>query len=367
MNSGPTSETSPHTASVPVASAAGPPLTATNLSLTRGFANWLQTNNTSIAFTSYQSGRVYLVGVDGQGRVAILEILTGRAMGLWADDQRLVVAVLNQVWRYENILQPGQILEGKDRHFIAREARTTGDLDIHDIAIDGEGRIVFVNTLFSCLATLSERHSFKPIWKPPFISRRAAEDRCHLNGTAMGAGKPAFVTATSRSDAVNGWRARRGEGGCVIDVESSEIVTEKLSMPHSPRWHDGKLWVEDSGSGYLGTVDLSSGRFERAVFCPGFLRGLAFHKHFALVGLSLPRDGSFKGLTLEDELRKRDADPWCGVQIIDLRTGDIVEWLRFEAGVTEMFDVAVLPGVRNPGATAPSAPQLSTLLSIEEA
>ena len=82
------------------------------------------------------------------------------------------------------------------------------------VAIGGDGRIVFVNTLYSCLATLSERHSFKPIWRPPFISRLAAEDRCHLNGLAMRGGAPAFVTATSRSDAVNGWRARRAGWRC---------------------------------------------------------------------------------------------------------------------------------------------------------
>ena len=135
-----------------------------------------------------------------------------------------------------------------------------------------------------------------------------------------------------------------------------------------------RLWVVAYGAVeaaetccYLGTVDLPSGRFEPVVFCPGFLRGLSFHSHFALVGLSLPRDGSFSGLKLDDELKKRDADPWCGVQVIDLRTGDIVEWLRFESGVTELFDVAVLPGVRNPGAVAPSAPDLSRLITIDAA
>jgi uncharacterized protein (TIGR03032 family) len=211
-----------------------------------------------------------------------------------------------------------------------------------------DGRIAFVNTLFSCLATLSDVHSFKPLWRPSLISKLAAEDRCHLNGLAMRDGQPAYFTATSRSDSVNGWRARRAAGGCIIDVASGEIVTEKLSMPHSARWHDGALWVENSGTGQLSTVDLASGAFEPRVFCPGFLRGLAFHRHYAIVGLSLPRDGSFSGLALDDELKKRDADPWCGLQVVDLRSGDIVEWIRLEGAVTELFDVAVLPGVNCP-------------------
>lgn len=138
------------------------------------------------------------------------------------------------------------------------------------------------------------------------------------------------------------------------------------AVHHTPRWHDGKLWVQESGTGYLGTVDPRSGKFEPVVFCPGFLRGLAFHSHFAIVGLSLPRDGSFSGLALDGELAKRDADPWCGIQVIDLRTGDIVEWLRFESGVTELFDVIALPGVRSPGATAPSAAELSRIITIDE-
>ena len=103
-------------------------------------------------------------------------------------------------------------------------------------------------------------HAFRLFWKPPFISKLAAEDRCHLNGLAVRDGEVAFVTATSRSDVVNGWRARRAEGGIVIDVGSGAIVTEKLSMPHSPRWYDNQLWVLNSGSGHLGTVDLESGK-----------------------------------------------------------------------------------------------------------
>lgn len=333
---------------MPAAQAHQPPV---NISCTRGFPDWLRRNNVSLAFTSYQSGRLYLVGVNAKGQMSFHERFLARAMGLWADPQRLVVSTIFQVWRFENVVPTGAGPDQPDRHYIPRVAHTTGDLDIHDIGVMTDGRIVFVNTLFSCLSTLSPAHSFRLYWKPTFISKLAAEDRCHLNGLAMKDGTPAYVTATSRCDIVNGWRNRRAEGGCLIDVVSNEVVTEKLSMPHSPRWHDGALWVLNSGTGHIGTVDLMTGRFEPRVFCPGFLRGLAFHNGHAIVGLSLPRDGSFSGLALDDELKRRDADPWCGVQVVNLASGDIVEWIRLEGGVSELFDVVAIPGVRWPVAT----------------
>ena len=327
------------------------PAKPVQFSFSRGLAGWLSRHQMSLAVTSYQTGRLYLVGVDNQHRLAFHERFLARAMGLWADSQRLVVSTLFQVWRFENIVADKPDGAKPDRHFVPRVAHTTGDLDIHDLSVMNDGRIVFVNSLFSCLATLSLKHSFRLFWKPPFISKLAAEDRCHLNGLAMKDGMPAYVTATSRSDVVNGWRNRRGEGGCVMDVQSNTIITERLSMPHSPRWHDGRLWVLNSGTGHLGTIDPDTGTFEPLVFCPGFVRGLAFHDGHAIVGLSLPRDGSFSGLQLDDELKQRDAEPWCGVQIVNLASGDIVEWIKFEGGVSELFDVAVLPGVRWPIAT----------------
>ncbi len=347
------------------ASSTLPSLSPAHITTSHGLARWLLVNNASLAFSSYQSGRLYLVGVDAQHRLAFHEIMTGVAMGLWSDTQRIVLATANQIVRFENVARHGQQIDGADRHYVPRVAHTTGAVDAHDVGVLADGQIVFVNTLYSCLAVLSPTHSFRPIWKPGFISRLAAEDRCHLNGLAVRGGQPAFVTATSRSDVINGWRARRTEGGTVIDVASGEIVTEKLSMPHSPRWHDGQLWVLDSGSGHLGTIDLRSGRFDARAFCPGFLRGLAFHGHYAVTGLSLPRHSAFSGLALDAELKKRDADPWCGLQIVDLRSGDIVQWVRLQGAVSELFDVCVLPGVRLPRATAATAPELDTLITIE--
>lgn len=352
----------------PTSETAPPQQQPVKISCTRGLASWLLRNNVSIAFSSYQSGRLYLVGVDAQGCISFHERYFARAMGLWADPQRILLATLFQLWRLENVLAPDQRTnEGADRHYVPRVAHTTGDLDIHDVAVMADGRIVFVNTSYSCLALLSPVHSFRVLWKPPFISKLAPEDRCHLNGLAMRDGAPAYVTAVCKSDVVNGWRDRRAEGGCVIDVTDNRVVSEKLSMPHSPRLHQGKLWLLNSGTGYLGSVDPASGEFSPLTFCPGFLRGLAFHNGYALVGLSLPRNGSFSGLALDGELKKRDAEPWCGVQIIELSTGNIVEWIRLDGGVTELFDVQVIPGVRHATATGILADEIQHFVTFEAA
>ena len=227
---------------------------------------------------------------------------------------------------------------------------------------------MFVNTLFSCLATVSEEHSFIPLWQPPFISKLAAEDRCHLNGLALREGKPRYVTAVSQSDVAEGWRDRRVDGGCVIDVQSKEVILSELSMPHSPRWYRETLWLLNSGTGELGYVDLETGKFEPVTFCPGYLRGLAFQGDFALVGVSKPRENrTFSGLPLDKKLQEKDAQARCGVLVIDLRSGDIVHSLRIEGVVSELYDLAVLPGVKQAMAIGFQNDEIRRVMSIGEA
>src|SRR5262249_31014358 len=148
---------------------------------------------------------------------------------------------------------------------------------------DSSGRLVFISTLFSCLATTDERYNFAPLWRPKFISKLAAEDRCHLNGLALDEqGKVRYVTAASQSDIADGWRDQRHNCGVVIDIQSNEIIASGLSMPHSPRVYRDKLWVLDSGNGNFGFVDRKSGMFEAVTFCPGYARGLSFIGDFAI-------------------------------------------------------------------------------------
>lgn len=319
------------------------------INASRQFTAWLAEARLSLAFTTDQIGKLFFVGLKPDGRLSLFERTFNRCMGLCVHGNSLYLGSLYQIWRFENLLQPGQYLEGYDRLYLPQVGYTTGDVDAHDLGADSAGRLLFANTLFSCLARVSEAHSFVPFWKPPFISKLAAEDRCHLNGLAMHDGSPAYVTAVSRSDAADGWRDRRRDGGVVIDVASGEIVLSGLSMPHSPRWHERRLWLLNSGTGEFGHADLNTGRFEPVCFCPGYLRGLSFHGPYALLGLSKPRHNkTFSGLALDDALQSRPVEPRCGVQVIDLRTGDCVHWLRLEGMAEELYDVLALSGVSRP-------------------
>ena len=346
--------------------AEGEPKNETAISASRGLVDFLRTHRLSFALTSYQTGQLMLIGVLPDGRLSVFQRNFVRAMGLCAGTQRIYVSAIAQVWRLENVLKDGQVANKQfDRLYVPRTAQTTGDIDVHEIAVDRDDQVVFVNTKYSCLATFDPVHSFKPLWRPRFISKLAPEDRCHLNGLAMRNGAPKYATAVSRSDVVDGWRERRHEGGVIIDVETGRVVTEDLSMPHSPRLANGTLWVLDSGRGYLCRVDEASGAVERIAFCPGFLRGLAFWRHFALVATSLPRDSSFQGLELEDNLRARDGEARCGAFIVDTRNGDLLHWICFEGTVRELFDTAFLPGVRAPMCVGLAAPEMRTLITVE--
>jgi uncharacterized protein (TIGR03032 family) len=357
-----------------------------NVQGSRFFLSWLAELGVSLAFTTYQTGKLFFVGRKRDDALSVFERTYGHCMGLWAsaDAQTLWLSSRFQMWRLERAVAqvvpyqppepaapesalPPWTERGYDFAYVPRLGYTTGHLDTHDVAVEADGRVVFVNTLFGCLATLSERGSFQPLWRPPFLSALVPEDRCHLNGLAVREGRAAYVTAVADSDVVDGWRDRRRDGGCAIDVRANTIVARGLSMPHSPRWYRDRLWVLNSGSGEFGWVDLDTGRFEAVAFCPGYLRGLAFVGDFAVVTLSKPRHATFHGLPLDERLTQRGAEPQCGLQAIDLRTGTIAHWLRIDGThVTELYDVVALPGVRQPMAVGFQTKEIERLLIVDE-
>ncbi len=345
-----------------------PPEPVFTLDSSRGFTEWLVSQNASLAFTTYQVGKLFFIGADREGKQWVFNRNVGRCLGMAvsSDSNSLWVTSDVQVHRFENALLADQkTAEGYDAVYVPQAAFYTGDLDIHDVALSDKGQPLFVNTLFNCIATVSLTHSFIPVWQPGFISRMAAEDRCHLNGLALVDGEPGFVTAVSDSDTFDGWRDHRDDGGIVIDVRTNEIVCRGLSMPHSPRWHDGKLWLHNSGTGEFGTVDTESGTFEPVCFCPGYLRGLTFTGGHAVMGLSKPRNNkTFSGLALDDALSERKIEPRCGLYVVDLDGGDIVHSLTMSGIVSELYDVAVISGVRQPVAFGPNSAELKTTISI---
>jgi uncharacterized protein (TIGR03032 family) len=352
----------------------------------RHFLEWLAELRISLAFSTYQTGKVFFVGRKLEGGLSVFERTFNHCMGLWAsrDGRTLWLSSKYQLWRFDQAPAavvpyrpaaaegddagvPAWTERGYDVAYVPRVGHTTGDIDIHDVAVAADGRVIFVCTLFGCLATLSEHASFQPLWRPSFLSALVPEDRCHLNGLAMRDGRPAYVTAVADSDVADGWRDRRHDGGCIVDVTSGEIIARGLSMPHSPRWHRDRLWVLNSGTGELGSIDFASGKFEPLAFCPGYLRGMAIVGDYAVVTLSKPRHMTFHGLKLDEQLKLRGSEAQCGLQVIDLRTGTIAHWLRLDGSlVTELYDAVVLPGVRQPMGLGFKTNEIERLLMVDE-
>jgi uncharacterized protein (TIGR03032 family) len=301
----------------------------------------------SLVVSTYQAGKVIVIRNDG-GKVNTHFRTFVKPMGIAADHNRLTIGGANTVWEYRNMPAVAEKLEPAGKHdacYIPRRIHVTGDVDIHELAWDAKNELWLVNTRFCCLCTLDADHSFYPRWRPPFVTALAPEDRCHLNGIAMVDGRPKYVTALGETNTAGGWRANKARGGLLMDVETNEILLRGLSMPHSPRWYQGKLWVLESGEGSLAEVDLVQRTWRTVAQVPGFTRGIDFVGPLAFIGLSQVRESAvFSGIPLVERLRERT----CGVWVVNIETGQTVGFLRFEAGVQEIFAVQTLQGVRFP-------------------
>jgi uncharacterized protein (TIGR03032 family) len=319
------------------------------ISYSPGLERWLADQNVSLAF-AVPPAKLFLIGLGESGRLSVFQRTFNKCMGLAArGTSTIYLGTRYQIWQLENALAADARHGDFDRLYVPRRVWTTGYVNCHDVAVDSAGEVVFVNTRFGCLAKVSERFSFEPLWWPPFQSRRIQGDCCHLNGVAMLDGEPQFVTSVSRTGEHDSWRQHRASGGVVTEVHGSEIVCDGLSMPHSPRLYRDKLWLTNAGTGEFGRVDLARGKFEPITFIPGFVRGLSFAGDYAVVGSSKFRDGSlYAGLPLDDILAQAGTEPKLGIFVVSLTTGEIAEWLLVEGPMFELFDVIALPGVRRP-------------------
>ena len=313
---------------------------------TTNFPMLLRELGCSLLVTTFQAGRVILMRPAGDAMNTHFMALP-RPMGLAADTDRIFVGAHRSVHEYRNVPAVASHLDppnANDAVYLLRNVHVTGHVDIHEMAFAGS-ECWYVNTLFSCLCTLDNEHSFVPRWRPRFVSGYAPEDRCHLNGLAMDSGKPRYATALGTSNEREGWRHDKRSGGVMLEVASGEIVATGLSMPHSPRLHNGRLWVLESGKGALSTVDPATGLVETVAQVPGFTRGLDFAGPIAFVGLSqLRASNPFTDIQLTDQNPDRSSGVWA----VNIDTGRIVAFLHFSASVEEIFAVQVLPGLLAP-------------------
>jgi uncharacterized protein (TIGR03032 family) len=301
----------------------------------------LEQARASLVITTYKSGHVIFARSD-EGKVNTEFKHVERPMGVAVAGPRLAIGSADAILTFTaNAGIAAQVPSPKpvDAPYAPRSIVFTGDVAIHDMAYGADGTLYFVNTRFSCLCRQDIDYSFTPIWRPTWISGLAAEDRCHVNGLAMVDGQPRYVSALSQTDVAGGWRELKGTSGVIVDITTDQILASGLAMPHSPRWHDGQLWVLESGKGTLSTVNIATGELTQVATLPGFTRGLSFIGPYALVGLSQVRESVFSSLPITSQAAERN----CGVWMVDTRNGSIAGFLKFDGVVQEIFEVAVLP------------------------
>lgn len=314
---------------------------------TSNFPQLLRQLRSCLVLSTYQAGKLVLLRPQDDAINTHFRSFH-RPMGMACDGQRLALGTISQILEFRNMPAVAQRLNDAGLHdavFMLRRAHVTGAIDIHEMAFDADGELWFINTAFSCLCTLDHVSSFVPRWRPSFVSHLSPQDRCHLNGLGMRDGKPRYVTALGETNADRGWRVNKRDGGLLIDVQENRVLCRGLSMPHSPRWHDGRLWLLESGRGALVTVDPDSGACTDVARVPGFARGLDFIGPVAFIGLSQLREtNAFTDIPITQE----NADRQSGVWAVHIDTGGTLALLKFTGGVREIFAVQALSGIMMP-------------------
>lgn len=316
-------------------------------SYNRQFPQFLVDENITIVVSSYKSNVLLNIGYY-YDKVDHFLTSAPRAMGLGKHKNKLYVASCGQLTVYKSSGKIGHDTDYGDLsdEYYPQFAFYGGDVDIHDVRVTDNG-IFYISSLYNAIVQPSVENTFSIYWSPPWISKPLkAEDKCHLNGLCCVDGLPKYVTISSKGDTLGHWRSHTSEG-LVYDVQENKVVCENIWSPHSPNWYDGKLWILESGTGQFGYIDMEKSKFVAKVFLPGFLRGLTFHRHYAIICLSLDRhDSAFGDLPLRDQLTDRNEKAHCGIRVVDMNDFSILYELSYlpHLQLTELYDVVCIPG-----------------------
>ncbi len=308
----------------------------------------LQQLGINLVLTSYTAGRVFVFGCQAESIVQSGFRLK-KAAGIAKAGALLAIAADDGVvvFRHEPRLKHPQNSELYRSIFYPIREFKTHHLNLHDLAFTQQG-LVGVCTGQNCLGQIDNADylQFKRIWQPGFVGSVSFTDCCHLNGMATDEQRQIrYVTAFSQSSSNESWRQNAGlETGIVLDVQTGRSVVTALSMPHSPRWYQGRLYYLNSAAEQLYCFDPATGQNQLLVQAEGFLRGMDFYQHYAFIGVSRLRKTSSFGFL---PIAKRVIKP--GFIIVDLLKKEVIGDVLLPDGVDEVFDLKVLtePGPAN--------------------
>ncbi|MFN9660453.1 MAG: DUF4915 domain-containing protein, partial [Cyanobacteriota bacterium] len=83
-----------------------------------GLESWLAEQQVALAFSTYRTNRLLLLGRGETGGLRMHERLFDRPMGLFAEGESLWMASRAQIWRLDNHLAAGLRHEGGDRLYV---------------------------------------------------------------------------------------------------------------------------------------------------------------------------------------------------------------------------------------------------------
>ena len=332
------------------------------LEYTPQFADLLYNLNISIALSTYQAGKVIMISAYDKERLIQFPRTFESAMGMALADNKLAIATKNTVEVLKNLPDLAQTYPQKpntyDTMYVPRASYYTGYLALHDMAYVNK-QLVAVNTLFSCLSYIDDNKSFTPFWQPPFIDDLKPEDRCHMNGMAVENDEIKYLTALGSGNKAQEWRDKKMSGGIIMEYPSGKILTEGLSMPHSPRIFNNKLYVLNSAQGELLEIDRETGKKKLVVNLGGFARGMEIVGDYLFIGVSKLRHNSkvFNDLPIA-------SSSYAGIVAVHLPYKTIVGSVRYRMSVDEIYDVKILANIKRPNILAKDNKLKDSIISV---
>ncbi|HET8681590.1 MAG TPA: DUF4915 domain-containing protein [Micromonosporaceae bacterium] len=217
-------------------------------------------------------GGLFVVEPEAGGEAAqTIDRLSGT--GLHATGDRLVRCL----WSQDG--SPAELLV-YDATGVLRYHRLDQVSAPHDVLAVGD-QVLVVATNQNEVVWVGPDGAVTRRWRPP-----GEPDSWHLN-SLFRHGERLLVSAFGQFFRRRGWDvAGRPASGCLVDVETGELLLDGLAAPHNPVFADGAWLVCNSAAGELVEIDPDGGRVRRRLDLPGWPRGLVVAGDRLFVGLS---------------------------------------------------------------------------------